>query len=403
MFITQCFPPEIAAGAVRTFELARLWKERGNEVTVITEIPCFPYGIIPKEYQGKYLLKEDLFGIKVIRTWIFPAPNKGSFKRLLYFLSFVLSSILGSFLTKKCDIVIATSPQLFIGISGWVISRLKGCPFVFEVRDLWPTCAVELGMIRNRFIIRLLEGLEGFLYKKAQKVIVIAKRAKHALVDKGIPEGHIEVIPNGVDINLFKPVSKDQEIIKRYGLDGKFVVSYIGTHGLSHGLSSILDVAKDLKEREDILFLFIGEGAEKKELLEKKRRLGLENVLFLEERERAEIPKFINTTDLCIVHLKKIKAFERTIPSKVFEIMGCGRPIICGVDGETWELVERAKAGIYVEPENVIQMKEVILNLYENRKLIEELGSNGRRFVVENFDRKKLAERYERVLKEVLL
>ena len=403
LYISQYFPPEMGAPSARVYELSRRWVKNGDQVTVLTGFPNHPTGIIPPEYRGYRFLQEEKDGIRVVRTYIFAAPNKGFFKRVLSYVSFMFSSVIqGTRKVGKQDVIIATSPQFFVGIAGFIISRLKGIPFIFEVRDLWPESIVQLGQLKNKAIICFLEWIEMTLYRKAVHVVGVADSTVKILSERGVPEEKITIIKNGVDLELFR-VRRDTEALKkRHGYDGKFIISYIGTHGLSHALDKVLDSARMLQEQNDILFMLVGEGAEKEHLKQKAKNLNLGNVVFVDQIDKQQLPEYYALADVILVTLRDLPLFRSVIPSKIFEIMAMGRPILISVDGESRKLVEQAKAGIFSEPEKAQMMSDKILYLKENPQVRQTLGNNGRKFVEEHFDRNRLADRYQALIHRLL-
>jgi glycosyltransferase involved in cell wall biosynthesis len=393
----------MGAPSARVFELSRRWVKNGDKVTVLTGFPNHPTGIIPAEYRGYRFLEEEKEGIRVVRTYIFAAPNKGFFKRVLSYVSFMCSAIVqGTRKVGKQDLLIATSPQFFVGIAGLIISRLKGVPFVFEVRDLWPESIVQLGQLKNKTIIRFLEWIEMTLYRKAAHIVGVADSTVKILTERGVPAEKISIIKNGVDLELFTMRSDTEALKRKHGYQGKFIVSYIGTHGLSHALDKVLDAAELLRNEREILFLLVGEGAEKEHLKRKAASLNLKNVEFLDQIGKKQLPEYYALSDIVLVTLRDLPLFRSVIPSKIFEIMAMGRPIIISVDGESRKLVEQAQAGIFCQPENPQEMKEKILYLKTRPAQRLELGRNGRRFVEEHFDRNKLADRYQELLHRIL-
>lgn len=403
LYISQYFPPEMGAPSARVHELARRWVQNGAEVCVLTGFPHHPTGKIPPQYRQHIFKRERLDGIKVVRTYVYPTANKGFFKRILSYISFMFSAIfLGSWTVNKPDVVIATSPQFFVAIAGYLISRIKNRPFVFEVRDLWPESIVQLGQLRNPLIIRFLEAIELFLYRRARLIVVVAESSIPILLKKGVPPDKIRIVKNGVDLSLFDPQKNDDGLREQLNLRDKFVSSYIGTMGLSHALDKVLETAGLLREQPDIHFLLIGEGAEKQKLLQLKNDLNLGNVTFLDQIEKQKLPYYYRLADVILVTLRDLPLFRCVIPSKIFEIMAMRRPILISVDGEARDLVvNQAQAGIFVEPENPTAMKEALLRLYREPELRKQLGANGRRFVELHFNRRKLADEYLNILKGV--
>ena len=403
LFLSQYFPPEMGAPAGRTYELARRWVKLGAEVTVVTAIPNHPTGIIPAAYRGKRLFEERLDGIRVIRTWIYAAPNRGIWRRSLNYISFMLSSLVqGTRRAGPVDLVVATSPQFLVGISGWIASRVRGVPFVFEVRDLWPDSIAELGVLREGLVLQALRRIEMLLYRQATRVVGVAHSTRTELVRRGVDPDKIVIIPNGADSQVFCDVGKYNGIRESLSLGRRFVVSYVGTHGLAHGLETVLQCADRLRDHDDIAFLFVGDGAERQRLMGLARTLRLDNVHFVGVQPRERIPAWIATSDVSLVPLRRKPLFEKVLPSKLFEIMGCARPVILGVEGEARAAVESAGAGICVPPEDPAALERAILDLYRDPARAEDLGRRGREFVRHNFCRDKLAEDYLQVLREVV-
>ncbi len=403
LYISHYYPPEVNAPAMRVSELSRCWAKQGHNVTVLTGFPNHPCGVIPEEYQGLLRDQEVVDNINVIRTYIYAAPNKGFIKRILNYLSFMFSAIvLGTGRVGRPDVLIATSPQLFVGVAGYVISRIKKCKFVFEVRDLWPEEIVAVGAVKNRFVINMLEKLEMFLYRKADLIVAVAEGTIDTLVKRGIPEEKLALISNGVDIERFQ-FDHNQDHVKRVlGFENKFVVSYIGTHGMAHRLETVLDAADRLKADSRIIFLLIGDGAEKENLIRQAREKKLSNVCFYDQLDRQTIPTFYQTADLFLVPLRKADLFKRNIPSKIYEIMAAKKPMIIATEGESRKLVEKHGAGISISPENSEEMAESIKYLQDNGEVRRRMGENGYAYVLANASRKQLAEDYSEVFQAVL-
>ncbi|MFN0088104.1 MAG: glycosyltransferase family 4 protein [Blastocatellia bacterium] len=403
-FLCQYFPPEMGAPSARTFEHARHWARLGHEVTVITGFPNHPTGVIRPEYRGEIVKRERVGKIDLLRTWVYVTANRGFVKRILNFLSFFASSILfGAVMTRRPDVVVGTSPQFFCAVGAYVLSVLKRAPFVFEVRDIWPRSAVELEVLRNPFLIRALERIELFLYNRAALIVPVAESTRDYLIARGIPAEKIRIVPNGIDAEYLESATVTAgEVRAQYGLEGKFLISYIGTHGISHALDIVLEAAKRLAAAPDIHFLFVGEGAEKESLKRLAAESRLENVTFIDQQPRERLLGFYRASDVSLVPLKRLPIFRKVLPSKLFELMGAGCPIICGVEGEAARLVGRAESGLCIEPENPAEMVEAILRLRADGGLRGQLSENGRAFVRKNYLRSALAERYLESLGTIL-
>ncbi len=403
LLLTKYFPPEPGAGSTRAYEHAKRWKNLGAEVTVITCFPHYPDGIIPEKYKGHSFYKEEIEGIKVLRTFTYAAPNKGKIKRSIGFFSFMFSSVIQGLLKSgKHDILIASSPPITVGVSGMILAMFKRIPFVFEVRDLWPESIVQLGQITNKFVIRILEFLEVMMYKRAAAIVGVSDPFVDIISGKGIAREKIKIIKNGVDLNLFIPQDYDSELAEKINVKGKFIVSYFGTFGLAHALDKVLLAAAKLKSEEKILFLFIGDGAEKEKLKKMQRDLSLTNVIFIPMIKKSELKSYYSISDLMLVPLRNLPLFDSALPSKLFEILAMKKPIIITVKGEAKKLVENAGAGKFAEPENPDDLADKILEAYKNPEWLIIAGEKGRAFVEQNFDRDKLASDYLTLLKSIV-
>ena len=400
LYISQYFPPEMGAPSARVYEFARYWSEMGHEVKVLTAFPNHPTGIIPEEYRGEFFRREFVDGIEVIRTWIFAAPNKGFVKRIINYLSFPISAVLlGTPMIGACDVVVATSPQFFVAAAGYIVGGFKRRKFVFEVRDLWPDSIEAVGAMSNQSVLQLLRSIEEFLYRRADKIIAVANSTRDILSKRGVRKSKIYVVPNGADINLFRPGPRQNYIREKYGIAAnEFVVSYIGTHGMAHGLETVLDAALHFRDNGRIKFLFVGEGAQKEKLMDLAKDYALSNVMFIDQQAKELIPYFYQASDACLVPLIDQPLFSAVIPSKMFEIMSCARPIVLSVKGEACALLNQANAGIAIEPENSAQLVGAISRIYGDNDMGNSLGSNGRKFVEKYFSREKMALDYIEIL-----
>jgi len=400
--ISHYYPPEIGAPQARLSEMAQEWAKAGHDVTVLTGFPNHPTGVIPANYKHRSFSKEIMEGVKVWRHWLYATPNKGFLKKVICHLSFMISVVLLSlFRGSKPDIIIVSSPTFFSVVSAWFMSKVRNVPFIFEVRDLWPGIFVELGVLKNKWVICFLEKLEMFFYKEAWKVVVVTHGFKKNITDRGIPAEKIHVITNGVNLSFFEQrqgqAEKAEGLRKKLGFTkDQFIVLYIGAHGISHALSSVLEAA-DLCEDKAIQFLFVGEGAEKQDLIDKKDYLNLANVHFSPGVPREEVPTYYHLADACLVPLRNIECFETFIPSKMFEIMACGRPIIGSLKGESARILEKSGGAVVTAPENSKKLLAAIKQVQVDPKL----GSRGYEFVRENYNREKLASDYINLLSKV--
>ncbi len=395
LIISQYYPPETGALATRMSNLAKQLQTKGHDVIVLTEIPNYPSGVVASKYKFKLFVKEKYNGIKVFRTFVCANPRKTNLQRMSFYLSFMFSAMFSGLFLPKVDLVIATSPPLFVGISGYVSSRLSGSKFILDIRDLWPESAVYLGELKPGRTAALAEKLEHFLYKKADKITIAVPGFRGRLTEKGVPDAKIVNFQNGVDAGHFFPRPDSNELKKVYNLENKFVVLFSGNHGLAQGLFTILEAAQLLQEYQDIVFLFVGSGVDKDRLVTSARDMKLANVIFSAEKPHQQMPEIISMSDVCLVPLKNLQLFDNALPSKMFEYMACGKAIVSTLTGEGRELIAKSNSGLSVAPENARELANAVLKLFENRELCKDLGQNGLCYVCEHFSRTKLITRLE--------
>ena len=403
LFLSHYFPPEVNAPASRTHEHCKQWVKDGHRVTVVTCAPNHPRGKVYEGYRNRLLQREEKDGILIIRVWTYLTANEGFFKRTLNYVSFMVSSVLVMPWLPKADVVVTTSPQFFNGLAGYFVSRLRRMPWLLEIRDLWPESILVVGAIRNRTIIRLLEWVELFAYRQADRIVPVTDAFKRYMVGKGISPKKIEVIKNGVDLSFFKKIAGPNPVALELGLQDKFVASYFGTHGMAHCLETVLYSARELEKYEDIVFLLVGDGAERQRLAAMRNEMALNNVIMLEQQPKEKMPYLWALSDVSLVLLKKSELFTTVIPSKIFESMAMEKPIILGVEGESAEIIKAADAGFCIEPENWHELAARVLELYRNRDVAVRFGENGRKHVAQHYDRAVLARRYESLLSSLIL
>jgi len=402
LFLSHYFPPEVNAPASRTYEHCKQWVKDGHEVTVLTCAPNHPRGTVYEGYRNKFFQRENRDGIQVVRVWTYVTANEGFLKRTLNYLSYMVAAICVAPFLSQCDIVLSTSPQFFNGLAGYLVSRMKRAPWILEIRDLWPDSIVAVGAITNRLIIRFLEGLEIFAYRKADHLVVVTDAFKTHMLTRGIPAEKVTVIKNGVDFSLYKkPLLSSSALSREVGLEGKFVASYVGTHGMAHHLETVLEAAQELTEWKDIVFLLVGDGAERSRLLTLRDKMKLPNVVMLDQQPKERMPDLWSLSSVSLVLLKKSDLFKTVIPSKIFESMAMEKPVILGVEGESAELIMSAGGGICIEPENGKDLASQVLKLYRDPSRCRALGTSGRQYVLAHFDRQVLARRFADVLQRV--
>ena len=399
----------MGAPAARAAELALHWSKAGHEVSVLTGFPNHPTGVVPEEWRARLrrLIYKERYGtVDVFRTWLWPLPNRKSHERIRNYSSFCVSAALRGMNIPKPDVVIATSPQLLVALAGWWIAFAREIPFVFEVRDLWPESLAAVGVgSEDSLLHHTLAGIARFLYESAARVVVVTPAFKDRLMeDWRVPADKIAIVENGVETDLFCPSSDGRVSLGRqFGMEGKFVVSYIGTMGNAHGLGTLLDAASQLLNKQpDVLFLLVGEGAEKDQIKAAAQSRGLTNVRFVDQQPRESIPAFISASDVCLVLLKRTDVFKTVIPTKMLEFMSCARPVILGVEGQAQEIVEEARAGIVIEPENASALAQSISRLRAECEFGRNLGQNGREYILKHYSRARTAAKYSEVLEHLL-
>ena len=402
LLLCQYFPPEPGAPAARTHEHAREWVRQGHDVTVVCGLPHYPEGVVPPAYRGRLLFEEEMDGVRVLRCWLFAAANRGALRRSLSFVTFLFTATLAAlFKAGPCNVVVATSPQMFCGLAGWIVAAFKRRPFVLEVRDLWPKQIIDLGVITNPLLVWPLCRLERFLYRRAKVIVTVAQAAAADIIARGMPRHKIRTIPNGVDLGFFKPADRLNEVRAQHGWDDKFVALYIGAHGLSQGLEVVINAAERLKSRGDVLFAFVGAGARKNALVDMARERGLQNAVFLPAVPKEQMPGYYAAADLCLVPLLKRDVFLTNIPSKMFEIMACARPIVLGAEGQALQLLTASGGGVAVPPEDGDMLARAIADMVGNPEIARRYGETGRRYAEAYFSRIDRAREYLEVLAAV--
>lgn len=403
LFLTHYYPPEGNAPASRVSALAKRWVAAGHEVTVVTCFPNVPDGKVYDGYQNAWTSEEIMEGVKVIRIWTYLAPNKGTVKRMINYVSYMGSAFMHCFLMRKPDVMIATSPQFFCGFSGVLLHWFRGFPFVLEIRDIWPESISAVNAELPAWMLKLTGILEKLMYRSARHIVTVGDGYVERLKKRGVPENKLSVVMNGVDRTLFYPRPVNHDLLKKYGIDGKFICSYIGTIGMACGLKTALDAAEILRKRGDdhIRILLVGDGAMKQELEADAKRRGLTNVIFTGRRPKDEIPEWIASSDVNFVHLKKSELFTSVVPSKIFESAGCGRPVLMGVEGFSRKLVMEAGMGIEMEPENPESMVDGLLKFIADPGLAKRLGENALTRFAPKYDRDSQAQKYISILKNM--
>ncbi len=401
LFISDNFYPEVNALASRTFDHCKEWVKQGHQVTVVTCVPNFPKGKIYPGYRNKLWQEEVMDGIRVVRVWSYITANEGIFRRILDYISYMFSAIIASIFIRKVDIVIGSSPQFFNACGAYIIHLLKRIPWVFEVRDLWPESIKAVGAMKDGWVISLLEKIESYLYQNASLIVCVTNSFEKYILERGGKRSKIKIVTNGINKLLFYPRKKKVSLVKSLNLEGKFIVGYIGTHGMAHALETLLRSADILHKEgcKDIHFLFIGDGAEKEKLKEYAQKKALSNVTFLDSVSKEDIPSYWSTLDASVTHLRNESLFRTVIPSKLFESIGMGIPVLHGVHGESSDIVKKHQIGVTFDSENPESLVQEIKTLKRLNYLnLKKNCLEASRY----FDRVQLAQKMLKQMEKIL-
>ena len=407
LFLSHYYSPEGNAPATRVSALAERWAKAGHDVTVVTCTPNVPNGVVYDGYKNRWCQKELLNGVAVVRVWTYLAANKGAVKRMFNFFSYFTSSVYRALRLKRPDVVIATSPQIFCGYAGVWVKRLRRVPLVLEIRDIWPESMGAVGAKIPHLAYKALEGIERAMYRVADHVVTVGEGYVDKLRERKVPDGKMSVIMNGTDLATFSPRPPNRELLSKYGLEGKFIISYIGTVGMACGLEVVLEAAEKLAHDNDtiacqIVFVIVGDGASRADLEAETKAKELTNVVFTGRQPKASMPDWVASSGANLVHLRKTDLFTTVMPSKIFESAGCARPVIMGVDGFAKQLVMDAGAGVPMEPENANELVACALKLAGDHELCEKLGRNAYENIAKIHNRDKQAADYLAILENVL-
>ena len=406
VFFTHYFPPEGNAPASRTYEHCKRWVEAGHEITVITCAPNVPNGIVYEGYKNSiWPQREEIDGIKVIRVWTYVAANAGGARRILNYLSYLFSALFCFlFFVRRPNLVISTSPQLFCGLTGTFASWLKWCPFLLEVRDIWPESIVTVGAMKKGILFRFLETIEKWMYLSATHIVAVGKGYRDNILSKVDVADRISVITNGVDLDSFPRCPPSQSFRDQYELGDKFTCAYVGTIGMAHGLSVVAEAAVRIRElgRTDVAFCLVGDGANKNAIEQEVSNADVSDLVkFTGRLPKEDMPTVLATADCLLIHLRKSDLFATVIPSKMFEAMAMQKPIIMAVQGESADIVKQSGAGICIESENAEQLVDSLLKLCDDKALYQSLCESGRTFVGQNYTRDALASEYLEIIEKV--
>lgn len=404
LLINQVFVSPNEPGHTRHFEMGQFLKTRGHELVIVASDLNYQTGQRTVERRGLYA--EQIFdGVRVLRSYIYPAIHRSYFWRVIAFFSFMFSSIWTALRVKDLDLVMGTTPPIFQAVSAWVVAALRRKPFLLEVRDLWPEFGISMGVLKNPVIIALSRWLEMFLYKRATHILVNSPAYRDYMLAKGVPENKVTYIPYGTDVDMFNPSIDGSSIRKELNVDDKFVVLYAGALGQANDIDTLLRAAERLKKEERISFVLFGDGKERTRLEDEAQRMDLRNVIFAGTRPKKDMPRIVASADACLAILQDIPAFRTTYPNKVFDYMAAGRASIIVIDGITRELIETSRGGVYVKPADDAMLAQKILELSQKPAQVKEMGANAREYLVRNLDRRdKLNETlglFEKLIKKI--
>jgi glycosyltransferase involved in cell wall biosynthesis len=402
LFFSHYFPPEVNAPANRTYEHCRAWVAAGHEVHVVTCVPSHPAGKPYAKYRSGWYHREQIDGIHVHRVWTHLAPNRGVLRRTLNYLSFVPTAVFRALRLGRFDVILGTSPQFFCAVAAWMSAAAKRTPWIFELRDLWPESIGAVGAIRTNVVLRLLERLELRMYHSAARVVCLTRAFMSNLAGRGVNAQKLAYVPNGISPSFWNSGSR-RAGRERLGIeDQEIAVAYVGTVGMAHGLGSVLDAAQQLAASEPrIRFFVVGDGAELPELKRRAASLGLTNVTFTGLRPRDEIADVMAAIDIALVTLMPSDTFKTVLPSKMFEAMAAGKPIVLAVEGEARDVLTGAGGGLCVEPGNSGALAQAIVSLAADASLRQQLGAAGATYVQCEFDRRVWANRFAQILATV--
>ncbi|MGB0578494.1 MAG: glycosyltransferase family 4 protein [Limisphaerales bacterium] len=397
------FTPEIGAPSARIHDMSRQWLAADHAVDVVTCFPNHPTGKLYPGYEGGGYQLEDMDGLRVHRNWTYITPNKGFLKKSLGHLSYLPSARWHSIgkLTKP-DVTMGTSPTFFAAMAAAKAARKYRVPFIMEVRDLWPACFVDLGVLKQPTLIKLLEKWELSLYRQADRVVTVTESFREDLIRRGIPAKKVATIYNGADEDFWQPQEAPQDLREKHGLEGKFVALYIGAHGISQALGRVVDAAEQVKDIKDLHFLFVGEGAEKEQLKQQAKDAKLNNITFVDPVGKDEVKAYYALSDVCLVPLRNIPLFNTFIPSKMFEMMAMEKPILASLEGEAADILDRSGGAKVVPPEDSKAMAAQLRELHQGRSELGKMGKAGREFVIKEFSRRMLAAKYVEVMRDAI-
>ncbi len=403
LLLSRYFPPEIGTAANLFYELARGLADRGHKVNVVTGFPWYNLKSVPAKYRGRLFMKEDMGRVHVTRL-AFPVFGPKKIKLAVGHLTAPLTSFWGGLLSEKPDVVFIYSPPLFMGVSGWLLNLFRGVPFIMGVQDLHPQCYIDQGVLKNTLLIYLLETLEKFCYRRASLITVHSTGNRRHIVDiKGIDGRKVKVLANWIDTDEMKPLPRENEFSGKYDLNGKFIVGYAGTLGMSQGLLSVIEAARILRDRDEIEFFIVGDGIEKENLKNRVKEYDLKNVRFLDIQPKSVYPYVVASSDVGLVTLNS-RVRTPVVPSKILSLMAAARPVLASMplEGDAPKLISKSGCGICIGPEDPKLLAEKILFLSANPDICADFSRQGREFVVREMSLRKAVAELEEYIRSTL-
>jgi glycosyltransferase involved in cell wall biosynthesis len=409
-YLVQQFPPEVGAGPARVTEMATRWQAAGAKVTVITgfpsrSLPGRAYGAGDPAYRGRLRLEEDWNGIRVLRSWLYATSKAGLARQVTNNVTFMLSSALHALARLgPVDVLIASEPPLFPHVAGAWVSAARRIPLVLEVRDLWPDYLVGLGVVgKGSLPARLLFRLERRLLKRADSVVAVTDSFRRRIITKGVPATRVHVIPNGVELEQYAPSDEPPPLDAMRRREGEFIAGYLGTFGVGQDLTTIVAAAQLLaSEDPSIRFVLVGDGLEQQRVRDRARALNLTNLEICPPLHKDLTRAFYNACDVCLVPLAPVEIFQETVPSKMFEIMACERPVLASLAGEGQRIVEESGGGVVAPPGDARALADALKRLKAmSPSTGASMGRNGREYVARHYARGVLADRYLEILAAV--
>jgi glycosyltransferase involved in cell wall biosynthesis len=399
LLIHQAFVSPDEAGGTRHYELGKYVVSSGHQFTIVASDLSYLTGKAINQ-QRSLVFEQQLNGIRILRAFTYPSLHRSFAWRVISFLSFMVTSVWAGLRAGPIDLVMGTTPPIFQAVSAWLVALLRRRPFLLEIRDLWPTFAIDMGVLHNPLLIILAKWLERFLYAQATHLLVNSPAYRDYLIQKGVRADKITLIPNGVTTSMFDPDAKGEEVRQNWQLNGEFVVTYAGALGLANDIPTILRAAEQLREQTHIHFLLVGDGKERQQLERTAQQLKLSNVTFTGSVAKSRMPAVLAASDACVATLQNIPMFTTTYPNKVFDYMAAGRPTILGIDGVIRQVIEDAQAGIFVQPGDDKALANAVLTLANDRTKAQAIGASARAYVQKHFERSQQAEQFAELLEK---